>query len=416
MAAVAVCVALGFGVLSPAIPLLAKQFGVGATAAGAVVSAFALLRFASGLGAGRFVDAVGERTALTVGIGVVACSSLLAGLSQTYAQLLVLRGVGGAGSAIFGVAAVSLVLRVATRRVRGRAMSVYKTGFLIGGIVGPAFGGAVLGFSVRAPFFLYTGTLVLAGTVAWVFVSRPARRPGPERGSEAAAEGGGAQAVTLRSALRTAEYQAALAGNFAEGFAVLGVRNAIVPLLIVDALDKPAFWAGVAFFVVAVTQTATMLPAGRWSDTLGRRPVLVAGAAVAAGGQLLIGLGGGLWPALVGLAVVGVGAAFVGTVPGALVGDVAGSGGIVVAVFNMSSDLGVVIGPVLAGFLVDQASFSVAFGCSAGVIAAAGLIAFRIQEPDGTSRPAVGHSPGRGGQPQVEPEQRPEPGQERREA
>jgi MFS family permease len=382
MAAVAVCVALGFGVLSPAIPLLAEQFGVGATAAGAVVSAFALLRFVSGLGAGRFVDAVGERTALTVGIGVVGVSSLLAGLSQTYTQLLVLRGVGGAGSAVFGVAAVSLVLRVATRRIRGRAMSVYKTGFLIGGIVGPAFGGAVLGLSVRAPFFLYTGTLVLAGTVAWVFVSKP---PPKDAEPAAGAEAGAEPAPGLRSVLRTREYQAALAGNFAEGFTVLGVRNTIVPLLIVDALGEPKFWAGVAFFVVALTQTATMLPAGRWADTLGRRPVLVAGAAVAAGGQLLLGFGGALWLAMLGLAVVGVGAAFVGTVPGALVGDVASNNGTVVAVFNMSSDLGVIIGPVLAGFLVDATSYAVAFGLSACVVVAAGLIAFRIREPSGAT-------------------------------
>jgi MFS family permease len=379
MAGVALCVALGFGVLSPAIPLLARHFGVGATAASAVVSAFALLRFVSGLGAGRLVDAVGERTALAIGIGVVGVSSLLAGLSQSYTQLLVLRGVGGAGSAIFGIAALSLVLRVATRRIRGRAMSVYKTGFLVGGIAGPAVGGAVLGLSFRAPFFLYAGTLVLAGTVAWVFVSKPAPA---EPACEPEDDEAGEPEPTFRSVLRTREYQAALVGNFAEGFTVMGVRSAIVPLLIVFGLHAAPGWAGVAFLVAALAQTALMLPAGRWADTIGRRPVLVAGGLVAAGGQLLLGFGGTLWLAMLGMAVTGAGAAFVGTVPGALVGDVTGRrSGITVAVFNMSSDLGVVVGPLLAGFLVDQMSYRVAFGLPAAILLAAGLIAFRIRPP-----------------------------------
>src|SRR5699024_5541126 len=128
-------------------------------AAGAVVSAFALMRFISGLGGGWLVNRIGERTGLILGLAVVGVSSLLAGLAQSYPQLLVLRGIGGIGSAVFGVGAMGLVLRVAGRQVRGRAVSIYRSGFLIGGIIGPALGGAVLGISLRAPFFLYAGTL-----------------------------------------------------------------------------------------------------------------------------------------------------------------------------------------------------------------------------------------------------------------
>ena len=41
----------------------------------------------------------------------------------------------------------------------------------MGGITGPLFGGAVTAWSLRAPFFLYAGTLLLAGTVAMVYLS-----------------------------------------------------------------------------------------------------------------------------------------------------------------------------------------------------------------------------------------------------
>ena len=118
---VAFAVAVGFGIVAPIIPLFARDFGVSATAAGAVISAFAFMRLVSALGGGRLVDLFGERVVLASGLAIVAVSSLLAGLAQTYAQLLILRGVGGVGSAMFSVSAVTLLLRVVRPDQRGRA-------------------------------------------------------------------------------------------------------------------------------------------------------------------------------------------------------------------------------------------------------------------------------------------------------
>ncbi|MGH3443830.1 MAG: MFS transporter, partial [Nocardioidaceae bacterium] len=396
MSAVALCVALGFGVVGPAITLFAETFGVGATAAGAVVSVFALMRLVSDLGAGRLVDVIGVRTCLTAGIAIVAVSSLLAGLSNSYVQLLVLRGIGGLGSALFGVAAISVVLKVSTAHNRGRAMSIYRSGFLLGGILGPAVGSGVLVVSLRAPFFLYAGTLVLAGTVAVVFLGRgdtaqalaAAGRGKRSDQADDEPEGYGSASTpepTLRSVLRTTEYQSALAANLAVGVAVFGLRSAIIPLFIVKGLGASRGWVGVAFLVSALVQTAFMFPAGRWADTGGRRPALLAGAVVSAAGLVLLGFGGSLAVAIVAMAVFGAGSAFLGSVPGALVGDVAGRrSGTVVAVFNMASDLGAVIGPILAGWLVDRGSYEAAFVFGAAVIAAAGLVGLRLP-----SKPAV---------------------------
>src|SRR4051794_10749210 len=153
LALVAFCVALGFGIVVPAVPLFALQFGVGPTAAGAVVSAFALMRLLSGIGGGRLVVRAGERVALIVGIVVVAVSSLFAGLAVNYPQLLIFRAIGGIGSAIFTIASTSLLLRVASAAQRGQTQSVYRGGFLLGGGHRPAVGGAGLRLSVRGPLF-----------------------------------------------------------------------------------------------------------------------------------------------------------------------------------------------------------------------------------------------------------------------
>lgn len=385
MSAVALCVALGFGIVAPAIPLFARQFGVGATAAGAVVSAFALTRFLSGLAAGRLVDAVGQRRGLMLGLVVVGVSSVLAGLAQNYPQLLILRGVGGIGSAVFGVGAMSLVLKVASRNMRGRAVSIYRSGFLIGGITGPALGGAVLGISLRAPFFLYAGTLTLAAAVVFFFVIQGGADNDTDDTDLSDTDDDGTADPTLRTLLPTPEYQAALIANFAVGLAVLGVRSAVVPLLLVDSLGVAPGWVGAAFVSSAVVQTALMFPAGKWADTAGRRAALITGAVIAAAGLALLAVGGSLVLALIAMAVFGAGAAFLGSAPGALVGDVAGKrSGTVVAVFNMANDLGAVAGPVLAGWLVDAGSYTAAFGMAAGVVLLAGILGLRL--PGGAPR------------------------------
>ncbi|MCU1674971.1 MAG: transporter [Frankiales bacterium] len=386
LALVAFCVALGFGIVVPAVPLFALQFGVGTTAAGAVVSAFALMRLVSGLAGGKLVDRVGERTGLLVGLGVVAVSSLLAGLSVSYPQLLVLRAVGGIGSAVFTIASTTLLLRVATAAQRGQTQSVYRGGFLLGGIIGPAFGGAVIGISLRAPFFLYAGTLALAMAVAATMLPRGALTSEPAQVSLGVAEEDAPPHVVVpevRTALRTAlanpAYRAALAGNFAVGFSVLGVRSTVVPLLVVQDLHLAAGWVGAAFVVAALVQAVLLLPAGRAVDQIGRRPMLLAGGAVTAAS--LLGLALVTRPAtlLLAMAVFACGAAVLGVAPAALVGDVVeGKGGTAVAVWQMASDLGSVIGPLAAGLLIDRGSFGTALVVSGAVVAACTLLGVRI--------------------------------------
>lgn len=387
LALVAFCVALGFGIVVPAVPLFALEFGVGSAAAGAVVSAFALMRLVSGLAGGRLVDRVGERSALLAGLAVVAVSSLLAGLAVSYPQLLVLRGVGGVGSAVFTIAATSLLLRVASAAQRGQTQSIYRGGFLLGGIVGPAFGGAVLGVSLRAPFFLYAGTLVLAAIVAATMLPQPPQRTATPQVLLGSAEDGAVPRVEvaepprtpLSTTLRNPAYQAALAGNFAAGFSLFGVRSTVVPLLVVQQLDLAPGWIGAAFAVGALVQAALLLPAGKAIDQIGRRPTLVAGGLITAASLAGLGLATGPVSLLLAMTVLAVGAALLGVAPAAIVGDVVeGRSGTAVAVWQMASDLGAVIGPLVAGILIDRASFGIALGASAAVVATCALLGLRV--------------------------------------
>ena len=64
-------VAVGFGIILPAIPVFARSFGVSNAAIGLIVSMFAITRFASGLISGKLVDLYGERAVYSSGVGTL---------------------------------------------------------------------------------------------------------------------------------------------------------------------------------------------------------------------------------------------------------------------------------------------------------------------------------------------------------
>ena len=363
LTAVAFSVALGFGIVAPAIPLFARAFGVTNFAAGAVISVFALVRFASAPMAGRFVNRFGERLVLAAGIGIVGVSSLLAGFSGSYTQLIVLRGIGGFGSAMFTVASFALLLRVVAADQRGRAAGTYQTGFLLGAIAGPAFGGPLTAWSLRAPFFVYATTLLVAGTVATLFLARTALHD-----REVIAGTADRAPTTLTTALRSPAYRAAVANNFAVGWAIFGVRSSLIPLFVVEGLRLGPSWTGAGLVLSAAVQALVLVPAGRLVDTRGRRPFLRAGAALSLAAGVAMAVAGGAPLFLAGMALYGMGSALLGVSSAAVVGDVIGGrGGTPVASFQMASDAGAFLGPLVAGALADAASFEVAFLATAAV-------------------------------------------------
>ena len=394
LSGVAFCVALGFGILIPVIPVFARTFEVSALQASAVISAFALVRFVTSPLAGGLVDRLGERTVMASGLLIVAASSAAAGFSQTYLQLIVLRSVGGLGSSMFTVSALALLLRVVDNEQRGRASGAFQGGFLLGGVAGPAVGGLVVAWSIRAPFFVYAATLLLAAAVALVFLAKSRLNELEHQ----VAKGDEKRLEQLREALRDGAYRAAITVNLVTGFVVFGLRSSAVPLFVTEGLDRTASLSGIGFLIAAGLQAVLLLPAGRMADTQGRRKALLYGTIGTAIGMLVLtgadiasnGWGtqavAGTVLFLVAMAIQGAAGAFLGSAPAAVVGDVMGGrrGGIVVATFQMMSDVGAIAGPLAAGFLVDTLDFDWAFAVGAALCVVA--VTFVILMPETLNR------------------------------
>ncbi|HSL67102.1 MAG TPA: MFS transporter, partial [Actinomycetota bacterium] len=69
---------MGFGIVSPILPLYARSFGVSLDAVGVLIAAFSLTRLVMDPFTGVIIDRLGERAAVVVGAAVVGATTALA--------------------------------------------------------------------------------------------------------------------------------------------------------------------------------------------------------------------------------------------------------------------------------------------------------------------------------------------------
>ena len=280
---------------------------------------------------------------------------------------------------MFTVSAMALLLRVVEPEQRGRASAAYQGGFLLGGVAGPAVGGLVLGISIRAPFFVYAATLCAATIVTITMLSKTHLRDKVETTATSKTQ----DRAGLSRALRDRAYLTALTINLGNGFASFGLRSALIPLFVVEALALGRQWTGYGLLVSALIQGLLLLPAGRMADIRGRKPALILGTAATTIGFIVLAFTNSLGLFLVAMAILGVGAAYLASAPAAVVGDMTGGqrGGPIVATYQMMSDAGAVAAPLIAGTIVDRTgSFEVGFLVGAGLLAVGFLMSLFMRE------------------------------------
>lgn len=367
-------VAVGFGIVLPAIPVFARTFGVNNTAVGLIVSTFAITRFASGLISGKLVDRFGERVVFSSGVGMVAFFVLLAGLAQSYGQLLFFRAAGGLGSSMFTVAAGSVIMRAVDDNNRARAFSIYNGAFLVGGISGPAIGGLLSLISLRAPFFAYSITLTISGLIALFFLKGVNLNRG-EDGEELA------QRTSITQALSLKPYRIALVISFIGNWVLFGVRSSILPIFVIETLRSTPAVVGYGFTLSALMQGLLLLRAGKISDTRGRKYAAVSGSLIALVGLIVLIFTNSIWMYFLSMAFIGLGGAFLAITPSSIVGDVIrGKSGQVIGLFQMAGDAGMMVGPIVLGWFADTFSYQAAFISTAVIFLVSVILSFRLPE------------------------------------
>ncbi|APF39953.1 arabinose ABC transporter permease [Neomicrococcus aestuarii] len=364
-------IALGFGIIAPILPQFASSFDVGPAAAAAIVSIFALFRLLFAPVSGRLTERWGEPATYVVGVSIVAISTILCGFAASYGHLMVFRAFGGIGSTMFTVSAMALISRLSPEEIRGRIAGLYSATFLIGNIAGPVLGAALAGFGYRLAFFIYGGALIIAAATVFVFLQgvgkRRVKRTADTR-----------PVMKLEEAWAVPAFRASVVAGFAHGWNNFGVRVAIVPLFAATAFIHGDAIAGFALAIFAAGNALALTVSGKLSDTYGRKLPIMWGLSVGALAMIAMGYVTNEVVFIVLCAIAGVGTGIMNPSLMASVADTVGNGrngGRVMATFQMSQDLGAIIGPVLVGAIAEYSNYSWGFLIT-GILALIGAAAW----------------------------------------
>jgi len=373
----------GIALVAPILPLYAREFGVSRTAAGVLISSFAVARLLLDPVGGVAVDRLGARRIMVSGGLVLAASSVMAALAPNYGILLVARVLEGFGSAAFAVAAQQTIIVRSPEGRLAREIAFFQTGLLGGVAVGPFIGGraAELG-DFSTPFWIYAFMGLIVAFIAWRYVEdmEPSGRSSKELWA------------TARATLRTPAFQALLFVAFAVFVMRAGARITLIPLYASEELGLSESQIGDVLAISAVVTVLIVNPAGWLIDKVGRRPILVGGLLATAASVVLYGQASSYGGLIAVSLFFGLAAGTMGIVPPTLAGDLApeGAEGAAVGMYRMAGDLGLIVGPVLLGSIADRGDFALGFNVSAALLVAAAIVAIAVggRRPRRTKAPA----------------------------
>ncbi len=364
----------GQGVVSPVIPLYAKDFGVSAAMVGLTLTVFALARLIVNVPAGLIADRYGRRILLIGGPLITSVGMIGSGISGSIGELLAWRFVAGAGSAFYMSGAMIYLIDIAPPESRTRYVAINQWALTVGFALGPGIGG-ILGdaYGLAVPFYVVGVLAVFTAIYAAVrlpetlgtVTDEASERDGPPMSTWSF--------VISRRFLIVAFASATIFMTRA------GTRGTIMPLHADDALGWGPAEIGIVFTVTGTMTLFTLMPSARAADAISRRFVVGFSGVVAGIGAII----GGLWVAPVGFVVgnivMSLGTGTAGPAPAAYVADIAppGKRGMAVALYRSAGDVGFLLAPPLLGLLAGATSLSTSLVVG-GVLVAIGGVVFVV--------------------------------------
>lgn len=169
-------------------PLLRTSSHLTNVQLGVVGSSFMWAYALCGPIAGWLTDRVSRKALVLGGLIFWSVVTGLTALTNSYAQLVACRALGGLGEALYFPASMALIAEYHGAKTRSRAMAFHQSSVYVGSIAGGAISGYVgQTYGWRNSFVLFGVAGIVLGAVLWVFIREPRRsRSEPEAVLDAA--------------------------------------------------------------------------------------------------------------------------------------------------------------------------------------------------------------------------------------
>ncbi len=375
----------GYLFFFPTLPFFIDELGGRESEIGLLIGISSLTSLACRPFVGYFVDRNGRKPVLVIGLFIFIINCLLHNFATSPAAVLPLRLLTGASLAAVITAATTFIADMAPPDKRGSALSYFALSNAVGFAIGPALGGFIINSSIFDGFdsaltgrfdwlsgaqtgdfnfttmFLVAALIGLIGMIMAMLLpeSRPDSTPKPGRP--------GIRDLVAR--------EAAIPGlvNFAVAFSFAGMVT-FMPLFARDiGLENPGnLFIAYAAFVILMRFTV-----GPFIDRFSRATVIAPSIVVLIATMLVVVIADSVFMLFVAASLWGIGAGVFQPSMMAYAVDRSRpeTRGRAMSTFTMGMDLGISIGSLSLGLVVEAAGFQPAYSMAAIVIAA-GLALF----------------------------------------
>ncbi|MBO9200185.1 MULTISPECIES: MFS transporter [Niastella] len=166
--------ALDIAILNLAIPLMQKQFQLDAETVQWVQTVYVLFYGGFLVIGGKLCDTLGRKNIFLTGAGLFLCTSLGAGLSNSFIMLTAFRALQGLAAAMVMPSALSIITNTFTvPEERNRSISIFSSFAAIGSGCGLALGGIVATYlGWQWIFFINVPVISLALILAYKYIDK----------------------------------------------------------------------------------------------------------------------------------------------------------------------------------------------------------------------------------------------------
>ena len=255
-------------------PSYVVELGATVASVGLFTSSFMIAHAVMSPKMGSLTDRYGRKRLMMLGVGADVILGTLTGLVPSWEWLLAIRVLNGAVSSAAMLASETLLIDLVSPQRRGEASGYIMSMNMVGRNLGPMVGGGIqwlalsrgltLLMSYRIPYFVDSLLAFIALVMIYLLIKEPERRSTPGRDMDT----GEAPKVVLTRPLKIL-----LVNGFVSGIGV----GFIIPIMVLFYMDRFGMDPVAIGTIISVTGFIGLIAsyvAGRFSDRVGRKPLI----------------------------------------------------------------------------------------------------------------------------------------------
>ena len=255
-------------------PSYVVELGATVASVGLFTSSFMIAHAVMSPKMGSLTDRYGRKRLMMLGVGADVILGTLTGLVPSWEWLLAIRVLNGAVSSAAMLASETLLIDLVSPQRRGEASGYIMSMNMVGRNLGPMLGGSIqwlalsrglsLLMSYRIPYFVDSLLALIALVMIYLLIKEPERRSTPGRDLDARE----APKVVLTRPLKIL-----LVNGFVSGIGV----GFIIPIMVLFYMDRFGMDPVAIGTIISVTGFIGLIAsyvAGRFSDKVGRKPLI----------------------------------------------------------------------------------------------------------------------------------------------